>query len=507
MSDLIIGGETFRVDIAGETTRPACLLAHPLGSDLTIWDGQMKLLSQHFRVIRYDSRGHGASVGADQPISLARLGRDALAIMDALEIETAHFIGGSMGGAVGQWLLVNAPHRIDRAVLANTAAKLGTPDSWNERIRLAITGGMTGIADATIERWFSPAFTTRDAPRVEAIRDVLLGTDPAGYAACCAALRDMDLREALLGIDRPVLVVSGIDDPAVGDKDIALLLTSMGNAAHVALAAKHISSIEAEAEFNAAVVDFLTAKLPRLKAPSKPTSGRAVPPASPSRVKRQVAAGSAASARNPLRKTTGATAAPPSAKKAAAKPAHKRVAASKAGQLAASSSATVRVKPAVKRKAVEAPARVKAAPKAKSADKARRAPTQAAKGARAGRVAVKPAATASKRRAAAEKTAAARPADAKTLKAKTQSQDEAKTSKAKTSTAKTIKAKAITGKKVAGKKAATKVDTKKAALTKGGAKTSTAKALPARTLAGKSAPAVHRRPAAKARGLAGRRRP
>jgi hypothetical protein len=210
-----------------------------------------------------------------------------------------------MGGAVGLWLLVNAPHRIGRAVLANTAARFGTPEGWNARIRTILSDGMTGIAEATIERWFSESFAEREANRVEAVRDVLLATDPAGYAACCAALRDMDLREALSSINRPVLVVSGTDDPVVGDDDLALMLARVDGATHVALEAKHIASIEAEAAFNTAVVDFLTAKRPSLTTPAKTVRGRAVPLAPPARAARP--ARRAASARSPLRKAVRKT--------------------------------------------------------------------------------------------------------------------------------------------------------------------------------------------------------
>ena len=491
MTDLTIGGETFRVDIAGDATRPALLLAHALGTDLTMWDGQIEPLSQHFRVVRYDSRGHGASVGTERPVSLARLGRDALALMDALEIDTAHFIGVSMGGAVGQWLLINAPHRVDRAVLANTAAKLGTPDGWNARIRTAITGGMTLSADATIERWFSPAFARRDPDRVEAVRDVLLGTDPASYAACCAALRDMDLREALREIDRPVLVVTGTDDPVVGEDDLALLVARIGGAAHVALDAKHIANIEAEAAFNAVVVDFLTSKRPRLKAPSKLARGHGASLAPPPRVARPAAVRRAAAARSPLRKLIGNS--PTPSKSGDAKPAARRAAA-EASKTARASAGTKGAKAPVertaKKTAVTAPTRAEAATKIKSADKvARGMPAKAPKtSANARRAAVKPEAKASKAKAAVKMTAPGKTGAAKT-------------GRGKTGTAKTGTAKTGTRKAAAPKSSVKSV--KKAALAKGGAKPA-AKAGPAKKVAGKASPAARRKPAAQ--GAAGRRR-
>lgn len=300
MTDLTIGDETFRVRAEGDQTRPTLMLSNSLGTDLTLWEGQMPALLKHFRVIRYDSRGHGRSVTDEGPYSIARLGGDALAILDALEIEKAHFVGISMGGAVAQWLLVNAPERIERAVLANTAARLGTPDVWNERIQSVLSDGMEANAATTIERWFSSDFSARQPDRVAAVHAVLLATPPRGYAACCAALRDMDLREALRSVQHPVLVVTGRADPVVTEEDAALLVETIRGAKHVVLDAKHISNIEAEAAFNEAVVGFLTAPAqagsPRTGA--KPRASR-----KPATVTRRPTIGRATAARSPLKKS------------------------------------------------------------------------------------------------------------------------------------------------------------------------------------------------------------
>jgi 3-oxoadipate enol-lactonase len=262
MTDLTIGGETFNVVIGGDDTLPVLMLSNPLGADLHIWDAQIPELLKQFRVVRYNPRGHRGSVTDVGPYSIEELGRDAVAILDALNIEKTHWLGMSQGGAVGQWLLINAPDRIERAVLANTAAHFGSPASWNERIVTAQEHGMEALADAVLARWFSPAFAGSHPERVEPVKQALLATSPEGYAAACAALRDMDLREGLLQINRPVLVIAGADDQSTTPEQASLLVETIPGAKLVTLQTQHISAVEDAAGFTQAVIDFLTAKLP-----------------------------------------------------------------------------------------------------------------------------------------------------------------------------------------------------------------------------------------------------
>src|SRR5262245_24450221 len=136
MARVKVGADFFNVIVEGPEKKPALLLCHSLGANLHMWDAQIPALTRHFRVIRYDSRGHGASNATRGPYSIWRLGRDALAILDTLGVAQAHFLGLSMGGMVGLWLLANAGQRIGRAALANTAAAVPPPDVWNMRIRM-----------------------------------------------------------------------------------------------------------------------------------------------------------------------------------------------------------------------------------------------------------------------------------------------------------------------------------------------------------------------------------
>ncbi len=263
MSDLTIGGETFRVAFDGNESSPALLLCHPLGGDHRIWDAQVPELAQQFRVIRYDARGHGGSTTAGAPYSIVRLGLDALAILDALEIEKAHVLGMSMGGAVAQWLLIHAPHRVERGILANTGATFTPAASWNERIVTVHNDGMEGLCEPTMARWFGDAFIAQHPAVVDAVKQTFLGTAPEGYAASCGALRDADLREGLRQIPNSVLVIAGRHDPSVGQAATDLLAETIPDATLVTLDAYHIANLGDAAGFTKAVLDFLTAAPPR----------------------------------------------------------------------------------------------------------------------------------------------------------------------------------------------------------------------------------------------------
>ena len=355
MSGITIDGEHFRVEVEGDPARPVLLLSSSLGADLSMWDAQMPAFLGEFRVVRYDPRGHGRSTTAGAPYSLARLGADVLAILDALEIERTHFLGISMGGAVGQWLLVNAPERIDRAVLANTNARFGPPQLWNERIRVVRSHGTQALAAATMERWFSQSFRAEAADKVAVMDKVFCVTSSEGYAAAAGALRDMDLREALRTIDRPVLLVTGRDDGIASAADIATMLSAIPGVRHVQLECQHISNIEAQAAFDAAAIGFLTAPLRAGKPKAKPA-------AKPATRRRPGAA-----ARNPLKRTP-ATAAPvrrrpaTTATRASAKPAPAKTSSRKAARPAA----TRRVSPVAARAPVAKKAIAKKAPVSKA---------------------------------------------------------------------------------------------------------------------------------------------
>ncbi|MGH8309571.1 MAG: 3-oxoadipate enol-lactonase, partial [Steroidobacteraceae bacterium] len=200
-----------RVD--GPLEAPVVVLSNSLGTSHGMWDAQLPSLARHFRVLRYDTRGHGASDVPPGPYDMAALGRDVLGLLDTAGIQRASFCGLSLGGMTGMWLAAHAPERVDRLVLCNTSSYMGAPEAWNTRIDAVRRGGMAAITEGVIERWFTSEFRAAEPAAVERIRQMLLTTSPEGYVACAAAVRDMDLRDDLTSISAPTLVVSGTRDP------------------------------------------------------------------------------------------------------------------------------------------------------------------------------------------------------------------------------------------------------------------------------------------------------
>lgn len=276
MTEISIAGEIFNVLIEGSESKAVVMLSNPLGTNLHLWDPQLPALLAHFRVLRYDSRGHGASVANEGPTSIEGLGRDALAILDALAIKKVHWLGLSMGSVTGQWLLIHARERIGRAVLANTAAQIPGPDLWNSRIQAARETGMDGIATGAAGRWFTKMFRDTHPEKVEPVLEMVRKTPLQGYVAACTAMRDMDQREAIRSITNKVLLIAGRHDLSTPPGMGALVANSIEGAKFVTLEASHISNVEDEANFTKAVIDFLTAPetalvlpAPRRKAPAK----------------------------------------------------------------------------------------------------------------------------------------------------------------------------------------------------------------------------------------------
>jgi 3-oxoadipate enol-lactonase len=247
----------YRTD--GDPSAPCVVLSNSLGTDLHMWDAQADALAQHYHVVRYDSRGHGSSDAGAGPATLERLGQDVLELLDHLGIAQAHFCGISMGGMTGQWLGIVAPQRIGKLVLANTAARIGSTDGWSARAGLVRRDGMDAVADGAAERWFSPQFIERQPAVVASMIDTLRRQDPAGYASCCDALAQADLRDTVGSIPNRTLVVAGQYDPVTTVADAEWLAQQIADASVLTLPASHLSNIEASHEFSAAVLQFLAA--------------------------------------------------------------------------------------------------------------------------------------------------------------------------------------------------------------------------------------------------------
>lgn len=257
MAEAQINGIRLHYEDSGSSGQPALLLSNSLGTSLDMWWPQLEPLNERFRVVRYDSRGHGGSEVQDGEYTLDTLGRDALGLLDHLGIDSAAVCGVSKGGMVGMWLAAHAPERISRAVFANTSAHFGAPDVWQQRIDLVTREGMGAIIPALLERWFTASFRERDPDAVERTKAMLLATDPRGYTGCCAAIRDMDLRENLGAIRAPVLVIGGLQDPATPPEATRYIAAHVAGAKLVELDCAHLSNIELADAFNDAVGDFL----------------------------------------------------------------------------------------------------------------------------------------------------------------------------------------------------------------------------------------------------------
>jgi 3-oxoadipate enol-lactonase len=244
----------------GAADRPVLLFSNSLGADLSMWDGQVAALGERFGILRYDPRGHGGSGIPAAPANLERLGRDLLALLDHLAIGRAHVCGLSMGGLTAQWLALYHPERVERLVLSNTAARVGSVESWEARIAAVAGGGVAAIADAVIGRFFSPAFRAAEPATVARFAATLRATDPAGYIACCATLRDADLRPLIGRIAAPTLIVGGELDESTPPHQAAELHAAIaGSRLRIVAGVAHLTSVERPDEFNRVLLEFLDA--------------------------------------------------------------------------------------------------------------------------------------------------------------------------------------------------------------------------------------------------------
>jgi len=245
--------------LSGDASAPVVVLSNSLGTNFTMWDLQAPVLEKRFRLLRYDTRGHGRTDVPAGPYTLDQLGRDVLGLLDALKIDRVHFCGLSMGGMIGMWLGVHAPQRIHRLVLCSTAPKIGTPETWNPRIEAIRKGGMNAVASAVIERWLTPEFRARAPEASVAMLGLLQIASPVGYTACCEAIRDADLREAVASIRSPVQVIMGASDPATPPADGRALAARIPGARYAELDGSHLCNIESPERFNETLLGFLTA--------------------------------------------------------------------------------------------------------------------------------------------------------------------------------------------------------------------------------------------------------
>jgi 3-oxoadipate enol-lactonase/4-carboxymuconolactone decarboxylase len=242
----------------GADDRPALLLGNSIGTDHSLWDPVMPALMRSFRVLRFDMRGHGASDAMPGEYRIEDLARDALLVADAAGAKRFHYAGISLGGMIGMWLGAHAPARLDKLVLANTSAYFG-PEGWVARIAAVKSGGMAAIADMAMSRFFTPAFIAAAGPLFATAKRNLMTVDAAGYIGCCAAIRDMDQRDALASITAATLVIAGTRDQATPPAQGKALAATIKGANYAELPCAHIPTLESPADFADTLIGFLAA--------------------------------------------------------------------------------------------------------------------------------------------------------------------------------------------------------------------------------------------------------
>lgn len=253
-------GQRLWVQIDGREGHPWIVLANSLGADHSMWDPQIDMLTQRYRVLRFDTRGHGKSDTPPGDWTLADLEGDTLALMDALGIEQADYMGLSMGGMVGLGLALRAPDRFGRMVMADGRADAPPAfcTNWDNRIALVREKGLNGIVDATLQTWFTPDWQAANPDQVARVRAMVLGNDPVGYCRCCAALKGLDHLRNLGQISIPLIYVVGdVDKGAAPEVMQAMADATPNSRLEVVAQAAHIANMNNPAGFNRAIGAFL----------------------------------------------------------------------------------------------------------------------------------------------------------------------------------------------------------------------------------------------------------
>ena len=228
--------------ITGPSDRPVVVLSNSLGATLGMWDAQVHELERHFRVVRYNTRGHGDSPVPHGPYAIDDLADDVIALLDRFAVQRAHLVGLSLGGMTAMRVAARNPDRVDRVAVLCTATGLPPAENWLIRAQTVRTQGSAAVAASVVERWFTPAYLAEHPDRRTIHESMVAGTPAEGYAGCCEAIATLDLRDDLASISAPLLAIAGADDPATppakleeiagGVKDGRLL--TVPRAAHLA---------------------------------------------------------------------------------------------------------------------------------------------------------------------------------------------------------------------------------------------------------------------------------
>lgn len=253
-----VNGIRLAYRLEGPAGAPVVMLANSLGTSMAMWADQVPALMQRYRVLRYDLRGHGDSQAPGGAYSIAQLGDDAAGLIDALGLGQVHVVGLSLGGMVAQALALNHPEKVARLVLAGTTCGMPDPAPWTERIQKVRDQGTAAVADGIVANWFTPDFAQASPQTVESVRQQILATPDAGYAGCCAAVRDLALCDRLGEIAHPAMLLAGGDDPVTPPDTVAGLAERLPHAQQVTLpGARHLMNVERPGAFNETLLGFL----------------------------------------------------------------------------------------------------------------------------------------------------------------------------------------------------------------------------------------------------------
>jgi 3-oxoadipate enol-lactonase len=257
---ITVNGIGVKYALNGPASAPVVTLSHSLATSLSMWQPQVQALAGRFRVLRYDTRGHGGTDAPAGPYSLALLAEDASALLRALGVSRTHFVGLSLGGMIGQQLALTHPEQIRSLVLCDTTSRIA-PEAragWEERIRTTERQGMEAHVEPTIGRWFTPPFRERRPEVIERVTPLIRATSPVGYIGCCHAIKALDLTDRLREIERPTLVIVGEDDPGTPVAAARVIHERVRDSQLVILpAASHLSNLEQPDAFNQALGAFL----------------------------------------------------------------------------------------------------------------------------------------------------------------------------------------------------------------------------------------------------------
>jgi 3-oxoadipate enol-lactonase len=252
-------GCPIHVEVEGRDGAPVLMLSNSLGTNLHMWDDQAPEFTKHFRLVRYDRRGHGQSGVPSGPYSMERFGKDVLSILDALKIKKTNWCGLSMGGMVGQWLGANAPDRVEKLVLSNTNSYYDDKTPWIDRIKFVTEKGLDALVDTNMQRWFTEGFRKRAPDVIERMKKMFVATRVPGYIGSCEAIRDMDFRASNASIKAPTLVIVGAQDPATPPSAGETIQKAIKSARLASLDAAHISNMEQPKQYTETVLNFLRA--------------------------------------------------------------------------------------------------------------------------------------------------------------------------------------------------------------------------------------------------------